>query len=429
MNKNIYFIFSCILLLGILLVTAWKCIFPDDNQYMVAFTKSQSKANEIQDLLTTTTRPTQRHIIINNRDNSEGFGISVKDLGKKENYKVTLELLNSDILDDSVALYINTGYVTINPKTMLKKIKREYENLLHSIDGMDSVSVYFVLPENFYDENAEIKSINIKFETEKTADNKKIKEQVEKFINSTFGNTGVEIKISDATYSYEAFQIELRAEEEFKKGNYTLALKLLKEANNLYKVYDKTIEDVNRVIELSKKIQRNPNNYRYYIELGDLQNGITPFAILNDYTRALENYEKALKLNPNAKEVYARLGSVYSALYHYNRENLEYRNKSVENHLKAVEFGEAGYDSYSTLGEYYIDNKDYEKALEYYNKISLSDLVCPKWVSNKKVYLNFKIGNFREAYKETENCSVWICKILRLNFGEDECNPAGFIYI
>lgn len=429
MNKNIYFIFSCILLLGILLVTAWKCVFPDDNQYMVAFTKSQSKANEIQELLTTTTRPTQRHIIINNKDNSEGFGISVRDLGKKENYKVILELLNSDILDDSVALYINTRYVTINPKTMLKKIKREYENFLYSIDGMKSVSVYFVLPKNFYDENVEIKSINIKFETEKTADNKKIKEQVEKFINSTFRNTGVEIKISDATYSYEAFQLELRAEEEFKKGNYTLALKLLKEANNLYKVYDKTIEDVNRIIELSKKIHRNPNNYRYYIELGDLQNGITLFAILNDYTRALENYEKALKLNPNAKEVYARLGSVYSGLYHYNRENLEYRNKAVENHLKAVEFGEAGYHSYSTLGAYYIDNKDYEKALEYYNKISPSDLVCPQWVSNKKVYLNFKIGNFREAYKETENCSVWICKIIRLNFGEDVCTPSGFIYI
>lgn len=92
-------LFLQILILCIVLIFAARNIIPHDDDYMVAITESPAKANEIQEVLTTSDRPTKRHIVMFTDDNQKiSYGISVKKLTPKENRLVTLELLNSDIL-------------------------------------------------------------------------------------------------------------------------------------------------------------------------------------------------------------------------------------------------------------------------------------------------------------------------------------------
>lgn len=129
-----------------------------------------------------------------------------------------------------------------------------------------------------------------------------------------------------------------------------------------------------------------------------------------------------MQLNPKADEVYEKIGNAYYALSCNHRlsygDKKLYRNKAIEYYLKSLEFGKGSRNVYENLGKIYRNNKDYSKSLEYYNKIDTSglDFLSLEEVSNNKVYLNWKLGNLKEAYKETADCSVWICKLVRFNF-------------
>ena len=193
-----YFIFCMIL------IPAWGYIFPHDNKYIVAFTESEMKANQIQELLTTSTRQTQRFIIINDRDNSKSIGISINDSGKKENYKVTLELLNSDIFDDSVKLSLNVKY-TKNRLKLLKRVQQECKNILCQIDGIVRINIILVPSENINNDDSQLKSILVQYETDKTKNNQKIEKQVEKFINAIFKECCTNITIENVTYHEKGY--------------------------------------------------------------------------------------------------------------------------------------------------------------------------------------------------------------------------------
>ena len=425
-QKIILLIQGCIFY--IMLVPAYNHVFSPDNYYMVASTKSPQKANEIQEFLTTPTRRTHRIIVLNEDNQFPKIGIAIDDQGKKNNYKIMLDLFSSDIVDDSVEMCVNGKY-SKNRKKVLSRVSKELQNIIYNIDGVTSVFVYIELPENINDKNAKIKYVSVDYETEKTADSKKIRKLIEKLIIPVFkeDNAEVEIKINDLTFSGVRFELFEKAQREFEKKNYEGTIKLLKKADSIEPgVFSNSIKNINRIIELNKKF-KNSNNYKYYIELGDLHNPPGGAYDVSNYPEAVKNYKKALKLNPDAIEVYEKIGDAYYEMtfsFFYVRLSADdvdmFRQMAVESYLKSVEFGAGNTSIYSRLGNFYRQKKDYSKSLEYYNKVDTCDIdkYCKEDLSNKKVYLNWKLGNLKEAYKETKNCSVWICKLLRFNFGK-----------
>lgn len=192
-----------LMILYMLAFVGYQCLFPKNNDYMIAITTSLDKANEIQNFLTTDTRATKRHILFYEIDNEKHYGISVGDLGRKKNHEVTLELLNSNIIDETVQFSLNTKY-TKDRKKMLKRIKKECEDILYGIDGMAFVHVYIESPENLYVDNVKLKSVSVYYETEDDADSKKIRKQVEDFIN-LFKDSAEKIEIKDLTADTKAY--------------------------------------------------------------------------------------------------------------------------------------------------------------------------------------------------------------------------------
>lgn len=112
-----------------LLVPAWCHIFKKDNYYIVAATKNNEKANKIQEFLTSPTRQTHRFIIFDEDNNPSEIGVAVDNAGKKNNYKITLELLNSSIVDDSVIMQLNFK-PTKNRTLLVKRVS------IYNIDGV-----------------------------------------------------------------------------------------------------------------------------------------------------------------------------------------------------------------------------------------------------------------------------------------------------
>lgn len=395
------------------------------DNYIVAATKSSDKANEIQEFLTNEKRQTMRSVVWD-INNEKTLLISVKNSGRKENHKATIDLLKSNIMDDSVELLLNHKY-TKNPKKLNRRAEMACESILYDIEGVKSVVVNSVLNS----ENAKVEKIEVYFETEtKTANNEKIEKLIEKFMKSVSKQSGAEIEINDRTYNYENYtRVYKKAQEEFENKNYLNVLKILKEAKNGDSYYDHSIEKVNKIIKLNEKIKFEPDNPQNYINLGDL---LSPdFTVmpgeLYDYPEGIKNYRHALKFNVNQGEIYEKIGNAYSSMEDYEhfvldrkRTNNHYGEKAVENYLKALEFSKGSRRTHAVLGSYYLNNKNYSKALEHYNKVDRCETVlppCDELLAAKKVYLNLKTGNFKEAHKEAENCSKWFCRIIRFNFG------------
>lgn len=427
MNKIIYFIIS--FLISFTLILTWQNIFLSNNDYLVAVTESFAKANKIQELLLTPNRPTKLGIVSEDKNHPQSYAIFVNKLSRKQNRLVTHQLLNSDIFDESVKLALDIKH-TNNRFKMLKQIKRECENILYGIDGITWLEVKIVPPKNINDDNAKIKSITIRYETEKNADSQEIRTKVETFINSLFKNSTNEIIIEDLDLNYKAYTIIEKAQEEFKNKNYSKAINLVKEASKLNNRYSSDIDTIPKIVNLETKLKTSQD----YIKMGDLLSSGIFTTSLYCNLEAIKNYKKALELNPNAYGVYekiarayASLSMEYSILSDFSTETKlkelkqEYQDKSAEYSLKAVKYSQGNDRVYQSLAYYYYSKEDYNKALEYYNKIVIpKDYYRKSELSNKKAYANFKTGHYIEAWKETKDCSVWLCRLIRLNFTIDE---------
>lgn len=424
-------LFFQVLVLCIALTLASKNIMPWSDDYMVAITKSPIKANEIQEVLTTSTRPTKRQIIYTN-DRQTAYGISVKKMNPEQNRLVTTELLNSDIFDNSIILCPNVKY-TSNRLKMLKRLKKECVNILYGIKGITWVELKIVPPKNINDNNAKIKSITVEYETAKNADSKKIRKTVETFLNSLFKDLTTEIIIEDLVSNSKAYSLIAKARDEFENKNYSKASEFVKEASKLNNHYSNDINTISKIIKLEKIIKNDTKNYQNYIKMGDLLSSDIFTANIHSNLEAAKNYEKALKLNPNAYEAYEKIGQAYAylsmkysitAVFSTDTKDKElkqkYKEKSIEYYLKAIKHSQGNNRIYESLADYYYDNEDYNKALEYYNKINTqNDCSFDSELSNKKVYANLKTGHYIEAWKEAKGCSLWLCRLVHLNFTPD----------
>ena len=423
---------SQIIILWAVLMFAWQNIFPSNNDYMVAITQSVTKANAIQDFLTTPNVRTYMEILPAEGNHPKSYAVSVRNFSLKNNRKLSHKLLNSDLFDESVIINPNIKY-TSNRIKLLKRFKNECVNILYGVDGIDWLELSIIPPENINDDNAKIKSITVRYDTKEGANTQKIKKQVENFIKALLKDDATEITIEDIGVNFDAYSLIEKAQGEFEKKNYPKSMEYIRKASVLNDDYVKDLNTIPKIIELERKIKISPSNYQYYINMGDLlsSNIFTTSAYAN--TEAIKNYEKAIELNSNTNGVYEKIARNYANLrMGYSIEsdfstNAQLRKlkqkskeKSVEYFLKAIEHSQGNDQVYQSLAYQYYDEKDYNKALEYYNKLDMSKISCKSCINNKKCYANLKTGNIIEAWKATKDCSLWLCKLVRFNFVPDE---------
>ena len=119
--------------------------------------------------------------------------------------------------------------------------------------------------------------------------------------------------------------------------------------------HDKAIDDINKAISFDCK------SARIYNRRGNIHK------ILNQYDLAIEDYNKAIEIDPEYVIAYNNKAWLYATAG-----NKQYRNgrKAVAFALKAVKLAR-GRESYylDTLGAAYVENRQYNKAVEAYGKV------------------------------------------------------------
>ncbi len=126
-----------------------------------------------------------------------------------------------------------------------------------------------------------------------------------------------------------------------------------------------------------------------------------------NYKRALNCYQKAVKLNPNDDNYWAKLGITYCALTNYDK-SIECLNKSIELNPKN---GSALAGFYTV----YVQLKDYDKALEYLDKsFALNQEIANQGLDKGTYYLMIAVtgsaalesGNYVKAAEIYDRVSV-----------------------
>jgi len=115
------------------------------------------------------------------------------------------------------------------------------------------------------------------------------------------------------------------------------------------KQYESAIEDYGKAIEL------NPNFAEAYNNRG------AAYLNLKQYESAIEDYGKAIELNPNDAEAYNNRGAAYALLSQHEREIADYNKAIALNPNFAEAYRNRG-KAYSEIGRCEESARDYKKA-------------------------------------------------------------------
>ena len=114
------------------------------------------------------------------------------------------------------------------------------------------------------------------------------------------------------------------------------------------KQHEKAIEDYNKAIELNPKYAMAYNNRG------------NAYREIKQHERAIEEYNKAIELNPNLAMAYNNRGVAYCEIKQHER--------AIEEYNKAIELNPNLAMAYNNRGIAYREIKQHEKAIEDYNK-------------------------------------------------------------
>ncbi len=130
-----------------------------------------------------------------------------------------------------------------------------------------------------------------------------------------------------------------------------------------------------------------PNNYEYYF---------------GKYYLLLEDFNDKGK----AKEVLAQAGDIKAETEEdkYNQAKLHYYQENYDVALSELEssFNSGFYEAYYYIGEIYQMNKDYSKAIYYYDKLIDTEKVSVSNVYNQAAVCLMKTGDYKKAAKYLE---------------------------
>jgi tetratricopeptide (TPR) repeat protein len=133
------------------------------------------------------------------------------------------------------------------------------------------------------------------------------------------------------------------------------------------KQYDRAIEDYNKAIEL------NPGDARVYVGRAAV------YSMNGQYDRVVEDCSKALELDPKLADAYINRGRAYFGKQQYDR--------AIEDYNKAIDLDPKYARGYHNRGNAYIGKKQYSRAIEDYNKaIELDQKYAASYYNKACVY-------------------------------------------
>ncbi|CAC9454909.1 hypothetical protein [uncultured Gammaproteobacteria bacterium] len=159
-------------------------------------------------------------------------------------------------------------------------------------------------------------------------------------------------------------------------------------------IYEKTVEEYllegnqdfykskfDKAIEAYEKAIKIKPNYEAYYNIG------IAYASSNKFKEAIEAYEKAIEINPDYDTTYYNMGIAYAGLDKFE--------EAIEAYEKAIEINPDNYETYNNMGGAYAGLSEFEKAVEAYEKAN-------KIEPNEDVYYNMgsvyaKSGKFEKA--------------------------------
>lgn len=464
-NKKKYTIitFSFIILIILANVLSDYKNNSENNKFVeIATTDSIKKADEIQDLLTNVSYiPTLRDI-----DGTKTI-ISSKVKCHPECAKIqsTILIADSPIFDSNIGF--SNRLFGISKEHSERK---EINEILKSIPGVIDIDTNINIPESryfTYKNDDEKTKATIIVSTSEDFDKKRIERTVknillgsvtgltEENINIAFHNIEKpnqkiikrhKRKLEGLIYDYYN-----RARTEYIKNepeqNYANAIYYVDLAKDRYLQSGFSTTPIKRIIELDKQINKSPNNYKLYIERGNVRN--IPFlanlieeeqSVTSNYNYAIADYEKALELNPKAFEVYEKLGDAhlrneYDKYFggcpncRVKEAKLEY-DKTIDYYNKSIKLLGDNDRIYAKFGDVYWLKKDYQKALEYYNQVkapfNISKTIVPNRCINKyRIHtVLFRMADCYDNLKDRKKAIECVEQILQNSDNENEIKSA-----
>ena len=185
---------------------------------------------------------------------------------------------------------------------------------------------------------------------------------------------------------------ELTAWDYFRKGN-----RAIFEEND----DNKAIDNYNMAIKL------NPEDAYAYLFRG------YAYDDLKEYGKAIEDYSKAVELNPKEADFYYFRGVAYDYLKDYD--------KAIEDYSKAIELNPEYAEAYKDRGNVYRYKEEYDKAIEDYSKA----IEFNPEVADAYYFRGFAYDNLKEYDKAIEDYN----KAIELNPEDSDLYYSrGFVY-
>lgn len=405
-----------------------KPTYPDIK--FIAGTDDLTLANYVQEFITDYNSPTVRI--------KDGvlYKIGLYNVSDKIARAKAVELADSMFASQDFTIYSGVRF-NKNKKRYEKNLNRSYRKTINMLSSVSDCEVDIKLASMPSSNH----KANIVIDVDENANQKAIEKIVKNLlIRGIGGLTEDNIKVtfnnitdnqsSEANYPISTLIYYDLAREYYRNGLFNQARIMLFEAQDREPHYMSSIVALEKMQELNKEIKKYPNDYQLYIQRGDLKNVdeyslfIDESSITSDYYSAIIDYEKALELNPNAYEVFEKLGQAYENCGYqktigYKLEKTDYEyTKAIENYEKAIKYcknSDCDY-LYQKIANIYRKNNNIQKAVEYYSRIkdlypTSSNNVIP--IPNKSLFqidtgyysmpalelarLNAKLGNYDKS--------------------------------
>jgi len=152
------------------------------------------------------------------------------------------------------------------------------------------------------------------------------------------------------------------------------------------KEFERAIEDFSKAIEL------DPNDAEAYYNRG------LAYAKLGKYEQAIKDYDKAIELNPALADAYYNRGVAYVKLNKHEQ--------AIEDFSKAIELNPALAEAYYNRGLTYAKLNQYEQAIKDYDKaIELNPTLAEAYANIGIAYL--KIRRYEEAARDLKRAGIF----------------------